>query len=279
MVYSFLFSYNQNINYNEVYETFKNNYYFEKNDFELIFMISEKEEKQFSDLCEDKIINASVFVFDEKSNENERIETTIKKIQGNNFILTRSSCSNFNFEKYIEMITLHNSENHIVVSRRKNQNNLYYYYTNIAKKLVTKFLYGFESYEGEADIILVDSVAVEIIKSSPGRSTLMTKFNNWKGLNVDYVEIGKQKKVKTNRKPLKSDLMGTIISSLFFIGLLTTEIVVAVLGLANILVNFLISTTAIASLLIVLYFLLRMKSYIKNGHITGVGSARIKKEL
>lgn len=280
MKYSLIFSLEKNNCIDEMIKFFKEKFCVIPPEFELIFLIDEENENKFSEIADvESGLNIRAFCFDKETTEDMRIESAVDKIHGDSLILSRSSflCKNLNI--YNRIIELHSSGKHIVVSKQDKHDNVFFDYVRKFYGKTLKFLYGFDTYPGEADVILLDKQAVDILKATPGRSPLLTKFNNWCGYEIGSVKVPVSTTKSPKTKAKKSDVYSFCSFSVIFAALLSTQIALHFLHPVSTISNITFIAFEVGSLLLSGYFLFRILFKKKYGELSMVPSAIIKKEV
>ena len=96
------------------------------------------------------------------------------------------------------------------------------------KHFYVKYLFGFNLYKAEADIVYLSSLATSIIKQSPQRSARFVNTNAWSGLDPLEVTIAEQPKIK--KKSNKHKIAGVATLALASLALIVGNVLFSVLN-------------------------------------------------
>ena len=192
---------------------------FEKKIFPIIAEIEKtnfEEELQVFFLCErtNPIINefenlskqkfkTNLLTYPLGTSEETMLEHCIKEKVEGKLIVIRNDCTNINVN-VIQMLALHLKQGADIAlpKNKQKQNRIANAFRRVLSKLVIKIM-NFNFYDGDITIEAFGENAVNIMKTT--NSVVLTKFNRWIGMKIDYVEFDLEKtKIKTtqNKKPI-----------------------------------------------------------------------------
>lgn len=228
-------------------------------DFELMFVLSEKNENDFVQLVASspayQNLNIKGTVFSSVKEEDAFLRA-LPLLEGEHVVLVRGNVTDFPAKIWQAFVQEHIQGFHVVVSRQERFNLI----AELGKgftRLTTKLVYGFEPYDGEADIILLDALALNILQSTPHLSLLFTKLNAWHGLAISSIDIPKQ-----NRRERSVFQPRTFyffcFSFLFFAAVLALHLSLAFTIGLSISIHILLAGIEICSGALLVYFSLRL---------------------
>ena len=181
--------------------------------YQVVFLTNKNVEKENLS-NEFRHTNFKTIVYKESSTPEQMFESLVHSENLGTVVLFKESAKNINFSDVDRMIEKNSRGAKVVVSRQNKSENWLTKSWETIKSFFTKIFFGLKLYPGEADIILLDSILVSTLSEMTGKSALLSKVNDWAGVEPKTVTIPLQEKAK-QKKSKRCFLFPSVWAGLF----------------------------------------------------------------
>lgn len=223
-------------------------------------------------------LNFKTLIYEKFSSSESMFESFIQNQNTGNIILFKESAMNLNFRDVNRMIAEQKKGSLLVVSKQNIKENWFVKTLKNIRNFLVKLFLNVSLFEDSADIILFDRLLIATMQEMPGKSAALSKVNAWTGISPKYISIDNQPKQKTSYR--FKDFISVLILSIFFVGLLTTDIVLGVLKIKTPFILIIgIVALHLLTLISLTYIITKKLFLIKFGNLGVVPEANLLYEI